>query len=68
MRGAATVSGFEFEAGADYMLTPSIFARAAFRYQTIGFKFKGDPMSQTHTRDTDAEQTLRRAHDLARWL
>src|SRR5690606_32753010 len=61
--GPATLSGFQFEGGVDYMITPSIFARAALRYQTIGFKFTGDPTSQTNTRDSDPEQDVMGARD-----
>jgi len=61
--GAATVTGFELEAGGDYMVTKNIFARASFRYETIGFKFKGDPTSQTNIRDTDPEQDVSGARD-----
>ena len=61
--GPATVTGFEFMVGADYMLLKNVFVRAAFRYQTIGFKFKGDPMSQTNTRDTDPDQDVQGARD-----
>ena len=61
--GAATVTGFELNAGLDYALTKNIFARVAFRYETIGFKFKGDPMSMTHMRDTDPEQDVTGATD-----
>jgi hypothetical protein len=39
--GAATVTGFEGEAFFDYMITGKVFARAAFRAETIGFSFKG---------------------------
>lgn len=39
--GAATVTGFEGEAFLDYMITSKVFARAAFRAETIGFTFKG---------------------------
>jgi hypothetical protein len=39
--GPATVSGFEGEVGLDYMFTKALFARAAFRFETIGFTFKG---------------------------
>lgn len=52
--GAATVTGYELNVGADYMLMTNIFVRAGIRYEAIGFTFKGDPMSMTHTRDTDA--------------
>lgn len=61
--GAATVTGFEFDTGIDYMLLKNVFVRAAFRYETIGFKFKGDPMSQTHTRDADPDQDVTGARD-----
>ena len=52
--GAATVTGYELNVGADYMLMTNVFIRAGIRYEGIGFTFKGDPMSMTHTRDTDA--------------
>ncbi len=61
--GAATVTGFELELGGDYRGTKNIFARASFRYETIGFKFKGDPTSQTNIRDTDPEQDVTGAKD-----
>ncbi len=61
--GAATVSGYSIVIGADYAITPNIFARAGIRYQKIGFTFKGDPMSQTNTRDTDPEQDVTGASD-----
>lgn len=51
--GAATVTGFELEGGGDYMVTKNIFARVTLRYETISFKFKGDPTSQTNIRDND---------------
>lgn len=52
--GAATVTGYEVNAGADYLLMTNVFVRVGVRYEAIGFTFKGDPMSMTHTRDTDA--------------
>jgi hypothetical protein len=61
--GAATVTGFELEAGGDYMVTKNIFARVSLRYESIGFKFKGDPTSQTNIRDTDPEQDVSGAKD-----
>jgi hypothetical protein len=61
--GAATVTGFEVEVGGDYMVTKNIFARASIRYETISFKFKGDPTSQTNIRDTDPEQDVTGAKD-----
>lgn len=39
--GAATVTGAEVEAGLDVMLTKNILVRAAFRFEQIGYKFKG---------------------------
>jgi hypothetical protein len=48
--GAASVLGFEGSAGADYQITPRIFARAALRIETIGFTFKGTG-EQTNRRD-----------------
>jgi hypothetical protein len=61
--GAATVTGFELEVGGDYMVTKNIFARVSLRYETISFKFKGDPTSQTNIRDTDPEQDVTGAKD-----
>jgi len=61
--GAATVTGFEIEGGGDYMVTKNIFARVSLRYEAIGFKFKGDPTSQTNIRDTDPEQDVSGAKD-----
>ncbi len=61
--GAATVSGYDLELGGDYMIKPNIFARASIRYQSIGFTFKGDPMAQSNTRDTDPDQDVTGAKD-----
>lgn len=61
--GAATVTGFEVEGGGDYMVTKNIFARASVRYESISFKFKGDPTSQSNIRDTDPEQDVMGAKD-----
>lgn len=60
--GAATITGFEGELGGDYSLTKNIFVRAAFRFETIGFKFKGTGAMST-MRDTDAEQDVFGARD-----
>jgi hypothetical protein len=51
--GAASVLAVEANAGADYNLTPNIFVRALAGIQTMGYTFKGDPMSKTNTRDND---------------
>jgi len=60
--GPATVSGFEGEIGGDYMLTKSLFARAAFKFETIGFKFRGGAM-KTNMRDADGAQDVYGARD-----
>jgi hypothetical protein len=61
--GAATVSGYSAVFGADYMITSKIFARLSARYQSISFSFKGDPMAQTNTRDSDPDQDVKGAKD-----
>ncbi|MDX2087460.1 MAG: hypothetical protein SFX73_06410 [Kofleriaceae bacterium] len=60
--GAATVKGFEGEAGLSYLLTRNIFARGAFRFETIGFAFSGSGMLSTG-RDADPEQDVKGARD-----
>ena len=47
--GTATVTGFELSLGADYLLTKNIFARAAARFETIGFTFSGNGMKSMAT-------------------
>ena len=44
--------GGEGALGVDYLITRNIFARAAFRYETIGITFKGDGML-SNARDGD---------------
>jgi predicted porin len=61
--GAATVTAFELEGGADYMVKKNIFVRASIRYESIGIKFKGDPTSQSNMRDTDPDQDVTGAKD-----
>jgi len=39
--GSASVLGVEGALGVDYLITHNIFARAAFRLETIGYTFKG---------------------------
>jgi hypothetical protein len=39
--GGATVTGIDGELHGDYMITSKIFARAAFKLMTLGYKFKG---------------------------
>jgi hypothetical protein len=60
--GKSTVSGIEAELGGDYSLTKAIFARAALKLETIGYKFKGDGMLTTG-RDSDPEQDVAGARD-----
>ena len=51
--GAASVLAFEANAGVDYSLTPNIFIRGLAGIQTMGYTFKGDPMSKANNRDND---------------
>jgi hypothetical protein len=51
--GTASVLGFEGDLGLDYMVTRSIFVRAAGRFETVGFTFKGTGML-SNSRDGDA--------------
>lgn len=60
--GAATVTGFEGEAFFDYLITDKVFARAAFRAETIGFSFKGYG-TLSNNRDGDPEQDVTAARD-----
>ena len=62
--GAASVLAFEASAGVDYNLTPNIFVRGQGIIQTMGFTFKGDPMSKSNTRDNNpADQEVTGARD-----
>jgi len=60
--GPATVTGFEGELGGDYMLTKNLFARAAFKFETIGFKFRGGA-TKSNMRDADNAQDVYGARD-----
>jgi hypothetical protein len=60
--GPASVTGFEGAAGFDYVFAKSLFARASFRFETIGMTFKGQGMLTTG-RDNDAEVDVRGARD-----
>jgi len=60
--GPATVSGFEGEIGLDYMFTKALFARAAFRFETIGYTFKGGA-NMSSNRDADETQDVAGARD-----
>jgi hypothetical protein len=51
--GTASVLGFEGDLGLDYMVTHNIFVRAAGRFETVGFTFKGTGML-SNSRDGDA--------------
>jgi hypothetical protein len=50
--GAATVLGFDFDAGADYTINKQWFVHAALKLTTIGFTFKGNGML-SNDRDGD---------------
>ena len=60
--GDASVMGFSGEIGGDYMVTKNLFLRAAFRFNTIGFTFKGTG-TQSTMRDADAAQDVFGARD-----
>jgi hypothetical protein len=51
--GAASLLALEASGGLDYSLTKNLFVRGQAMVQSIGFTFKGDPMSKTNTRDND---------------
>ena len=61
--GPATVTGFEGEIGGDYLLTKNIFARAAFKFETIGFKFRGGATKTNTKYDLDNGQDVFGARD-----
>ncbi|HEX4421264.1 MAG TPA: hypothetical protein VH165_25290 [Kofleriaceae bacterium] len=50
--GTSKVTGFEGTVGADYLITPNIFARVAFHAETIGFTFQGNGFA-SNNRDMD---------------
>ncbi|HEX8111907.1 MAG TPA: hypothetical protein VF516_29445 [Kofleriaceae bacterium] len=61
--GAAGVIGFDGMVGADYLITPNLFARAAGRFEVISFSFKGTG-SQSNARDGNPmTQDVFGAHD-----
>jgi len=63
--GPATVTGYELNAGIDYVLTKNLFVRALARFETINLSFKGDPASLANTRDGDGTtQDVQGAKDL----
>jgi len=61
--GPATVSGFELNAGLDYVLTKNLFLRALVKFESISLSFKGDPASLANTRDSDPMQDVQGAKD-----
>ena len=60
--GGATVLGLDFDFGADYMLKSNIFARAALKVQTYGYKFKGTGDKTTNL-DNDPAVDVHGARD-----
>ena len=60
--GSASVLGVAGELGLDYLATKNVFIRAAFRFNTIGYTFKGDGMMAT-MRDGNADQDVFGARD-----
>ncbi|MBA3454242.1 MAG: hypothetical protein H0T42_14210, partial [Deltaproteobacteria bacterium] len=55
--GPATVTGFEGEVGVDYLLTKNLFVRAAFKFETIGFKFRSGAAKTNLQYDGGADNT-----------
>ena len=60
--GPASVFGVEGELGGDYLVTKNVFVRAAFRFNTIGYSFKGTG-AMTTMRDNDPQQDVFGARD-----
>ncbi|HEU4731163.1 MAG TPA: hypothetical protein VFT22_24890, partial [Kofleriaceae bacterium] len=54
--GGASMLGFEGNLGVDYLITRNLFARVAFRFETIGFSFKGNG-TLSNARDGDPMTT-----------
>ena len=48
--GQASVLGFDGTAGADYLVTPSIFVRAVGRFEVISYKFTGTGSAEQRAR------------------
>jgi hypothetical protein len=51
--GTTDILAFEGSIGADYLVTPNIFARATFHAETVGMKFHGNG-TLSNFRDNDA--------------
>ncbi|MCW5806144.1 MAG: hypothetical protein KIT31_27515 [Deltaproteobacteria bacterium] len=60
--GDSSVNGLETEVGFDYVFAKQLFARASFRFETIGHQFKGAG-AMTTGRDTDADVDVYSARD-----
>jgi hypothetical protein len=61
--GTSTVVGFDGSAGAEYLIKPNLFVRAAGRYEVMRFKFRGNG-AQSNARDNNPEtQDVFGAHD-----
>jgi hypothetical protein len=45
--GRASITGFEFSGGLDYLLMKNIFARGEIRVETLGYSFKKEGMKST---------------------
>ena len=61
--GTGSVLGFEGALGVDYLITPNIFARAAFRAETIGLNFKGTGTLSTMRDDDPTTKDVSGARD-----
>src|SRR5262249_50748756 len=61
--GQARVLGYEGALGVDYLFPGGLFARAAFRYETIGFSFKGTGRLTTNRDGIAVTQDVTGAND-----
>jgi hypothetical protein len=59
--GTTTLSGYDFDLGGEYKLTPVLLARAGVHFTRIGMSFKGDGAKSM--RDVDPESDVTKARD-----
>ena len=63
--GKSSKLGYEFAAGAEYLITSRVFARAALRVEWVDLKFVSDPATMANSRGSDTTmQTVFGAKDL----
>jgi hypothetical protein len=61
--GTARVLGLEGALAVDYVFGRGLFARAAFRYETIGYKFKGNGLMSVNRDNVASTQDVTGARD-----